>query len=74
VSRPGTRWFQKARAAHLARAAVAFGLLSAWLVSLLAGVALGGAIHLVLAVALLVFPWRLLGEGEEAPDERCDDE
>ena len=30
---------------------------STWLVLLLAGVALGGAVHLLLAATLLLFPW-----------------
>ena len=34
--------------------------LSAWLVLLFCGVALGGAIHLLLLVALAAFPWREL--------------
>lgn len=45
------------------RAALAFGLLSAWLVLLLAGAAFGGAVYLLLPAALLAFPWRALGAG-----------
>lgn len=51
-------------AAPTLRAALAFALLSAWLVLLLSGVALGGAVYLLLAAALLLFPWRALGRGE----------
>ena len=40
------------------RLLAAAALLSAWLVALLSGVALGGAIHLAAAAALAVFPWR----------------
>lgn len=46
------------------RLALAFGLLSAWLVLLLLGWSAGGAVYLLLAAALGVFPWRALrGEG-----------
>jgi len=41
-------------------AAVAFVALSAWLGLLLAGWTFGGAIHLLLALALILFPWRRL--------------
>lgn len=52
------------------RAALAFALLSAWLVLLMSGVALAGAIHLLLAAALLLFPWRRLGgEGPSRGEE-----
>ncbi|MGE5234044.1 MAG: hypothetical protein ACM3OB_08025 [Acidobacteriota bacterium] len=40
------------------RLLAACALFSAWLVPLLAGWAFGGAIHLVLAAALVAFPWR----------------
>ncbi len=33
-------------------------LLSAWLILLLAGAALGGAVHLLLLASLTLFPWR----------------
>ena len=53
------------------RTTLALAALSAWLVLLMTGVALGGAIHLLLAAALGVFPWRsaLLSddEGRDAP-------
>ncbi|HEX9668309.1 MAG TPA: DUF5670 family protein [Thermoanaerobaculia bacterium] len=42
------------------RAAVAIGLVSGWMVALFAGFAGGGAVHLALVAALLLFPWRLL--------------
>jgi hypothetical protein len=32
--------------------------IAAWLVLLFLGVALGGAVHLLLALALALFPWR----------------
>ena len=41
-------------------AAIAFAALSAWLGLLLIGWTLGGAIHLLLALALVLFPWRRL--------------
>jgi len=34
-------------------------LLSAWLLLLLVGWILGGAVHLLLVAALVTFPWRL---------------
>jgi hypothetical protein len=48
------------RLAPLPRTALAFALLSTWLVALFAGFAGGGAVHLLLAGALFVFPWRAL--------------
>ena len=44
----------------LQRNLLASVLISGWLVFLLVGWALGGAIHLALVGALLVFPWREL--------------
>ena len=53
------------------RAIAATGLLSTWLVLLLSGVALGGAVHLVLLAALVTYPWRLLlAPVTEEPDDR----
>ena len=43
------------------RAAAALALFSAWLSGLLAGAVLGGALHLLLPAALVLFPWRALG-------------
>ena len=40
------------------RAALAVALVSTWLVLLFAGHVAGGAIHLLFAAALAVFPWR----------------
>jgi len=40
------------------RAAGAFLLLSLWMGGLFSGVFLGGAVHLLFAAALAVFPWR----------------
>jgi len=40
------------------RAAVALLLFSAWLALLFAGLAGGGAVHLLLLAALAFFPWK----------------
>lgn len=40
------------------RAALALLLFSGWLSGLLAGAVLGGALHLLLPAAAVVFPWR----------------
>ena len=34
------------------------GCLSAWLILLFSGFSLGGAIHLLLVAALVLFPWK----------------
>jgi hypothetical protein len=34
------------------------GLLSAWMILLFVGIALGGAIHLLLLGAVVLFPWK----------------
>ncbi|HVT16025.1 MAG TPA: DUF5670 family protein [Thermoanaerobaculia bacterium] len=44
----------------LIRAAVALLLLSGWLALLFAGWSAGGAVHLLLVAALVLFPWRSL--------------
>jgi hypothetical protein len=44
----------------LQRILLAAALVSGWLVCLLAGWSLGGAIHVALAAGLGVFPWREL--------------
>ena len=44
----------------LQRTFAAAVLFSVWMVCLLSGWALGGAIHLALAGALALFPWREL--------------
>jgi hypothetical protein len=49
----------------MARLAVSVALLAAWLVLLLAGIALGGAIHLLLVAALALFPWRAAAAGSK---------
>ena len=41
-------------------------LLSAWLILLMSGFALGGAVHLLLVGSLVLFPWR---EARQRPDE-----
>ena len=40
------------------RAVAGLILISAWLALLFSGWALGGAVHLLLAAALVLFPWR----------------
>lgn len=42
------------------RAALALLLFSGWMGLLFAGFAFGGAIHLLLLAALLLFPWKAL--------------
>lgn len=42
------------------RAALSVASLSAWLVLLFAGWAGGGAVHLLFAASLALFPWRAL--------------
>jgi len=42
----------------MARLTLSVALLSAWLILLLSGVALGGGIHLLLVASLALFPWR----------------
>lgn len=41
-----------------ARAALALTLFSGWLALLFAGFAGGGAVHLLLLAAVVLFPWR----------------
>ena len=59
--------------AAVARLAASFGMLSLWLALLLMGWTAGGAVYLLLAGAVVLFPWRLLrgveppGGGEPAP-------
>ena len=43
------------------RLALSVVALAAWLVLLMSGFALGGAVHLLLAAALVLFPWRPTG-------------
>lgn len=52
------------------RAAVALVLFSSWLALLFAGFALGGAIHLVLVAALVLFPWRASAKEASGEEER----
>jgi hypothetical protein len=40
------------------RAVFALLLISAWLALLFSGLAFGGAVHLLLGAALILFPWR----------------
>jgi hypothetical protein len=53
----------------MGRALVATGLLSAWLVLLFSGVALGGAVHLLLLAALVTYPWRVALAADDEPEE-----
>ena len=50
------------------RLVLAATLLSGWLVALLVGWALGGAIHLALVVGLALVPWRQAGRVDELPE------
>lgn len=52
----------------LLRAALALLLLSAWMGLLFAGVLLGGALHLLLPAAAVLFPWRWLAARGGAGD------
>ena len=45
------------------RAALSLTLFSGWLALLFAGVARGGAVHLLLLAALALFPWRAARDG-----------
>lgn len=51
------------------RAALAVAALSAWLVLLFSGLVAGGAVHLLFAAALALFPWRAAASGEGGADE-----
>jgi len=51
----------------VARLALSFGLLSAWLALLLLGWSFGGAVYLLLVAALATFPWRLLRPAAASP-------
>jgi hypothetical protein len=42
------------------RAALALSLLSLWMAGLFSGIFAGGAVHLLFAGSLLLFPWRAL--------------
>ena len=44
----------------LQRTLIAAALFSTWMVCLFSGWAFGGAIHLALALSLVLFPWREL--------------
>ncbi len=44
----------------LIRAALALLLFSGWMALLFAGLAAGGAVHLLLAGAAVAFPWKAL--------------
>lgn len=46
--------------ADISRTALSMAFFSAWLLLLFVGWAFGGAVHLLLAVALWLFPWKWL--------------
>ncbi len=46
------------------RLLLACGLFSSWMVLLMTGFVLGGALHLLLVLALVVLPWREVPPGE----------
>ena len=49
----------------MARLTFSVAALSAWLILLLSGFALGGAVHLLLVASLALFPWRQARRPEE---------
>jgi len=51
------------------RAAFALLLISAWLALLFSGWAFGGAVHLLLAGALVLFPWKAAAGARTLDDE-----
>ena len=57
----------------LLRSVLALLLFTAWLALLFAGLAAGGAVHLLLAGAAGVFPWRELGGRAEEEDKDSKD-
>jgi hypothetical protein len=58
----------------LPRAALALVLFTTWLALLFAGFALGGAVHLLLAGSLALFPWRALPTGNPTPEAEAERE
>lgn len=59
------------------RAALAVAVLSAWVVVLFSGWVGGGAAHLLLVAALLLFPWRAAlspGSGEGGGTQSSEEE
>lgn len=50
------------------RLTLAVAGVSAWLVLLSVGIILGGAVYLLLAAALVVFPWGELKAGDPPPE------
>ncbi len=61
---------RRLRLAPPLRVVAACSLLAMWLVLLLLGSPMRAAVHLFLAAALAVFPWRLLGDA--ATSERAE--
>jgi hypothetical protein len=53
--------------APIARAALALALVSGWMALLFWGFALGGAVHLLLAAGLALFPWRSASASAPSP-------
>ena len=51
------------------RAALALLLFTGWLALLFMGFAAGGAVHLMLAGALALFPWRTVRETVSEPSQ-----
>lgn len=51
------------------RTALAMIAVSVWTLMLFSGWSLGGAVHLVLALALTLFPWRWLSLPADLPTE-----
>lgn len=50
------------------RAALALLLFTGWLALLFMGFAAGGAVHLLLAGGLVLFPWKALTPSSSRPD------
>jgi hypothetical protein len=55
------------------RAIFALILISAWLALLFSGLAFGGAVHLLLAAALVLFPWRAAAGPQSTERENTTD-
>lgn len=54
----------------MARAALSVAALSAWLVLLFVGWTVGGAVYLLFAAAMVLFPWRAaMSTGARGTDE-----
>ena len=51
------------------RTALSMTSVSVWMLLLFSGWALGGAVHLLFALALALFPWRWLAISADSPTE-----